>query len=133
MQVACVRLTGAAEIFVAGSSITFFHRLQGLQHTSFYILYNFIIIFTMRKFINVVEFDVLAAMVMKSTIFWNIKPCSPLKLNRRFGGIYRLRLQGRRISRARNQRRSRWRYVPPKRLFTFNGLHGVISQKMLLL
>jgi hypothetical protein len=36
---------------------------------------------------------------------------------------------------ARNQRESRWRwrrYVPPKRLLTFNGLHGVISQKMIL-
>jgi hypothetical protein len=38
---------------------------------------------------------------MKSIIFWDITPCSPLKINRRFGGIYRLNLQGRRISRAR--------------------------------
>jgi hypothetical protein len=30
-------------------------------------------------------------------------PCSPLNVNRRFGGIYHLHLQGRRISRARNQ------------------------------
>jgi hypothetical protein len=27
---------------------------------------------------------------MKSTIFWDITPCSPLKVKRRFGGIYRL-------------------------------------------
>jgi hypothetical protein len=38
---------------------------------------------------------------MKSTIFWDITPCSPLKVNRRFGGTYCLHLQGRRISRAR--------------------------------
>jgi hypothetical protein len=34
----------------------------------------------------VVGFDVLTAMVMKSTIFWDIRPCSPLKVKRRFGG-----------------------------------------------
>jgi hypothetical protein len=52
--------------------------------------------------------EVLTAVVMKSTIFWDITPSSPLRANRRFGGTYRLHLQGRRISRARNQRDSRW-------------------------
>jgi hypothetical protein len=33
---------------------------------------------------------------------------SPLKVNRRFGGIYRLHLRARKISRARRQRKSRW-------------------------
>jgi hypothetical protein len=37
--------------------------------------------------------EVLTAMVMKSNIFWDITPCSPLKVNRRFGGAYRLNLQ----------------------------------------
>jgi hypothetical protein len=45
---------------------------------------------------------------MKSYLFWDITPCSPLKVNRRFGGTYRLHLQGRGMSRARNQRESRW-------------------------
>jgi hypothetical protein len=45
---------------------------------------------------------------LKSTIFWDITPCSPLKVNRRFGGTYSLHLQGRRIRRARNQCESRW-------------------------
>jgi hypothetical protein len=65
---------------------------------------------------------------------------------------HRIHLQGRRISRPRYQSQSsafhllsswylawlilrpwRWRrYVPPKRRFTFNGLHGVISQKLVL-
>jgi hypothetical protein len=45
---------------------------------------------------------------MKSTIFSEITPCSPLKVNRRFGGTYRLHLQGRKISQARNPRENRW-------------------------
>jgi hypothetical protein len=40
---------------------------------------------------------VLTAVKMKSYIFWDINPCSPLKFNRCFGLIYRLHLQGRRI------------------------------------
>jgi hypothetical protein len=35
---------------------------------------------------------------MNSTIYRDITPCSLLKVNRRFGGIYRLHLQGRRIN-----------------------------------
>jgi hypothetical protein len=31
---------------------------------------------------------------MKSTILWDITPCSPLRVNRRFGGTYHLHLQG---------------------------------------
>jgi hypothetical protein len=31
---------------------------------------------------------------MKNTIFWDITPCSWLSVNRCFGGIYRLHLQG---------------------------------------
>jgi hypothetical protein len=41
---------------------------------------------------------------MKSSIFWDITPCSPLGVNRRFEGICRLHFRGRRISQARNQR-----------------------------
>jgi hypothetical protein len=33
--------------------------------------------------------------VLKSTIFWDIMPCSPLSVNRRFGGTYRLHIEGR--------------------------------------
>jgi hypothetical protein len=42
-----------------------------------------------------VGFEVLTAVGMKSTIFWDVTPCSPLRVNRRFGGTCRLRLQGR--------------------------------------
>jgi hypothetical protein len=33
--------------------------------------------------------------IMKSTVFWDITSCSPVKFNRRFGGTYGLYLQGR--------------------------------------
>jgi hypothetical protein len=33
---------------------------------------------------------------MKSIIFWDMTPCSPLSFNRRFGGTCRLHVQGRR-------------------------------------
>jgi hypothetical protein len=57
-------------------------------------------------FYNLLELEALTAVVM-NTIFWDITPCSRLKVNWRFGGTYHLHLQGRRISRARNQREIR--------------------------
>jgi hypothetical protein len=64
-------------------------------------------------------------MNFKSTIFWDITPYSPLSVNRRFGEKYRPHFQWRQnISWSRNQSESMW--------LTFNGLHGVISQKMVL-
>jgi hypothetical protein len=47
-----------------------------------------------------VGFEVLTTVVMKRTVFWDIISCSPLKVNRRFGGTYHLHLEGR-ISRER--------------------------------
>jgi hypothetical protein len=47
-----------------------------------------------------VAFEVLIAVVVNSIIFWDITPCSPLDVNRRFGGTYRLKLQVGRISRG---------------------------------
>jgi hypothetical protein len=41
-----------------------------------------------------VGFKVLTAVVVKSTVFWDITPCSPLKVKRRFGGTYRLHHPG---------------------------------------
>jgi hypothetical protein len=41
-----------------------------------------------------VAFEVFIAVVMKSIIFWDMTPCSLLSCNRRFGGTYRLHLQG---------------------------------------
>jgi hypothetical protein len=66
----------------------------------------------------------------KSIIFWDITPYSPLSVNRRFVGTYRLE----KISTCFHAcfflslffRPWRWRrYVPPKLPFTLNGLHSV--------
>jgi hypothetical protein len=43
----------------------------------------------------IVGFEVLKAVIMKGPIFWDITSCSPLKVNGRFGGTYRLHLQSR--------------------------------------
>jgi hypothetical protein len=58
--------------------------------------------------------EVITAVVMKSSIFSDIMLSSPLKVNRRFGGTCHrhLHLQAERISRARNQRESRWQAGP---------------------
>jgi hypothetical protein len=62
---------------------------------------------------------------MKSTIIWDITPCRPLSVNRCFGEIYRLRLQGRKISWARNQRESRLQALPHiASIFSFNPEYG---------
>jgi hypothetical protein len=45
-----------------------------------------------------VGFAVLTAVVMNSSIFWDITPCRLLKVNRHFRGTCHLHLQGRRIS-----------------------------------
>jgi hypothetical protein len=45
--------------------------------------------------------EVLTALAVKNTIFWYIAPCSPLKVNLRFGGTYHPHLHGRRINLAR--------------------------------
>jgi hypothetical protein len=58
------------------------------------------------KELNII-FEVLTAVVKKSTVFSDIEPCSLLKINRRFGGTYSLHFHCR-ISRERYQRESRW-------------------------
>jgi hypothetical protein len=68
-----------------------------------------------------VGFEVFTVVLMKSIIFWDMTACSPLSFNRRFGGTYRLHLQGRKVNSAKAASRLK-----------FNGLHGVISKKMIL-
>jgi hypothetical protein len=43
-----------------------------------------------------VGFEVPTVVAMKISIFWDLTLCSPLKVNRYFGGICHLHLQGRR-------------------------------------
>jgi hypothetical protein len=49
---------------------------------------------------------------MRGSVFWDIMPCSPLKVNRRFRGTCSLHFQGRRIIEARNQHERRWQTEP---------------------
>jgi hypothetical protein len=77
---------------------------------------------------------------MKSTIFWDIMPCSPLEVNRHFGGTHSLRFQCR-VSRIISSCSSFHtgvffvlfdpKNVPPKRRMIFNRLHIVISRKII--
>jgi hypothetical protein len=60
-------------------------------------------VYTFKTGFARVGFKVLTPVVMMNTIFWDITPCSPLKVNRCSGGICDLHLQGKRINQARNQ------------------------------
>jgi hypothetical protein len=69
------------------------------------------------------EDEVFTEVVIKIIIFWDITPCIPLNVDRRFGGTYRLHLQGR-SNEFSNKRASKQ--------VALNGLDGVMSQKMIL-
>jgi hypothetical protein len=64
---------------------------------------------------------------MKNAVFWDVAPCRYF-VKRRFGGTFRLHLQGIRNLGAMNQREQVAVDVPPKRRFT-QYLHGATSQK----
>jgi hypothetical protein len=116
----CMRIRWRGNVFTEPWAIKiFFRNTESKQETR------------KRYFVHVI-FEVHTAVVMKSSIFWNITPCSPLKVNWRFGGTR---------SRACHQL-SRWflarlifrpwrwrRNVPLKRRLTLNSLQGVISLK----
>jgi hypothetical protein len=92
--------------------------------------------------------EVLTTVVMKSSVLWDITPCSPLKVKRCFGGTFCFHLQGQRINQQETSLKqvaglicgflpaSRWflasllRHVPPKLRLNFSGLRGVVTQKM---
>jgi hypothetical protein len=65
---------------------------------NFNIFFHHIIIYMlidlMYKFC-VVGFEVFTAATMKNAVFWGVAPCRCDRLNRHFGGSYRLHLQGR--------------------------------------
>jgi hypothetical protein len=54
------------------------------------------------------ECEVLTAVVMKNTNFWDIMLCDSLEVSRCFRGIYHHHLEGYKINHARNQSESRW-------------------------
>jgi hypothetical protein len=95
------------------------------------------------KVINVGSED-LTPVIMNSRAFWDITPCSPLKINlskfRRNKSFPYSRWNKQSKKLARSRQHTSWflvwliliswwwrRRVPPKRRLTFNGLHGVIS------
>jgi hypothetical protein len=53
---------------------------------------------TEDNFTAFVEIEVLIAVAKKRSVFWDITPCTPLKINRRFGEIFRLHFQVRRTN-----------------------------------
>jgi hypothetical protein len=78
---------------------------------------------------KVVGFEVLTAVVMKSSIFWDVSPCSPLKVNRRFGehvaSIFRVS-SGSCLAYSSTLKVEA---TCSSETSTINGLHGVIPQK----
>jgi hypothetical protein len=60
------------------------------------------------QFLRIVGFEVLTAMFMKITVFWDITPHSPLNVSWSFGGTYRLHIPVR-VSRTKYYRDS----IPP--------------------
>jgi hypothetical protein len=53
-----------------------------------------------------VGFEVLSAVVMMASVFWDTSTCIPLKVNHIFGGTCCFHLQGQRIRQARNEHES---------------------------
>jgi hypothetical protein len=77
---------------------------------------------------TILGFEIHRAEVMEnSSISWDITPCNTSKVNRRFGETYRLKIQRRRISQSRNQDGAVSKQQ--KYWLSFNGQHGVLSQK----
>jgi hypothetical protein len=76
--------------------------------------------------------QVLKAVAMKITIFWDIPPCSPLKFNRRFGGIYSSHL----LATCFHAGFLLGLFFDPEdggdTSVDFNELHGVTFQKIVL-
>jgi hypothetical protein len=51
----------------------------------------------------IVQSEVITAVVMKNSLFWDITPCSPFEVSRRLGVTCRRLLQGPRIRQVRNR------------------------------
>jgi hypothetical protein len=50
----------------------------------------------LRNLLKYVRFEAFTAVTMKNVVFWDVALCRS-SVNRRFGGTYRLHLQGRKI------------------------------------
>jgi hypothetical protein len=76
-----------------------------------------------------VRFEVFTAVIMKNAVLWDVAPCRSC-VNRRFGGTYRLRIQGRKI----REQGSRWLQTEPPVFYPEDGgdtfLRNVGSHKI---
>jgi hypothetical protein len=52
---------------------------------------------------SLVGFELVTAMIMKTSVFWYIIPCGLLEVNGYFGGRYRLHLQARIVNQVRKK------------------------------
>jgi hypothetical protein len=79
-------------------------------------------------------FEVLTAVVIQNSIFWDITPCSTLNVNQCFAGTYRLHLHGWRVSHAWNLHEAGSKQMETicscGKLVDFRRLHSIIFQKM---
>jgi hypothetical protein len=115
--------------FVAGRCLAMDSALTQLfklfrQHTTFY-MYIYRQGNRQTAFRKThVGIEILTALVMKCTVFWDAKPCDSLKVNRRFGGTYSFYIHGRRINRVRN--------CTLEASGKIDWLHGALSHIMVL-
>jgi hypothetical protein len=67
------------------------------------------------------SYKIVTQFSVKSSVFYDIMPCSLLKISCHFGGTCFLHIQGGRVSQARSQM---------KYAATLNGIGGVVTQKI---
>jgi hypothetical protein len=109
-----------SQIFVRRSILTRGFSLSSSGSSNFKIIFR---IGNDRFFLH--PFQQLHIHNLKSTSFWDITLCSSLKVNSRLGEKNLFHL---------HSRAWKWnRYIPPKRRLTFNGLHGVMYQNIVLI
>jgi hypothetical protein len=84
------------------SPLEFHRRFEGICYL--HLLYRRVSQASWKHCRTLCRIEVLTAVVMKSSISWDITPWSPLKVNLRFWGTRSLHLEGLRISQGRNQR-----------------------------
>jgi hypothetical protein len=106
----CIGTTHGRSFIFSHANVSFFLNSHTHSFVALHILtYTYA---TRESFVmvkkTVVGFGVFTAVVLKSTIFWDMTPCSPLSYNRRFGGTYRLHLQGRRNRFGKSASNATW-------------------------
>jgi hypothetical protein len=73
-----------------------FHRFVYKHQLTFHFSQNLPLVFFSLNYTFIVRFEVFRAVTMKNAVFWDVALCTSC-VNRRFGGTYRLNLQGRKI------------------------------------